>query len=133
MPKSLKILLAIIILILLIVICGAVYYFVSSGGFGIIKQNGASDKDVPQVTKEQQEAQFRKDYPETITGVINFFDTEDSYKATLKTDDGKEYTLYPPQPKMIYESFSAKEGQRVEVWGKISKNGNLEWSIMNPI
>jgi len=132
MLKSFKIIL-VAILILAVIICGVIFWFVSSGNFSIWKNSLSKEKEVPQVTQEQQTKQLRKDYPKTIIGVINFLDTKSDYKSTLKTDDGKVYTLYPPQPKIIYESFGAKDGQRVEVWGRFSKQGNLEWSKMNPI
>jgi len=54
-------------------------------------------------------------------------------KTTVKADDGKEYTLWPPQAKSIYESFGIKDGQRVEIQGRVNSQGNLEWGSMSPI
>ena len=76
---------------------------------------------------------IKKNYPEVITGVIKFFDKNNYFKATLKTDAGIEYILWPAQPKSVYESFGAKDGGRVQVNGKPLEDGKLNWALMKPI
>ncbi len=118
------------IIVALIILSIALYYFISSGILPIknILPGIQQEKEVPRVTQEEQDAQLAKEYPNTFTGIISFQDTDESYKTTLKTDDGKEYILWPAQPKIIYESFGAKDGAMVEIQGKLSSQINLEWT-----
>lgn len=77
--------------------------------------------------------QIKRDYPEVVRGVIVFLDTKNSLKTTVKADDGKEYVLWPAQPKSVYESFGAKDGGRVELQGRFPGGGKLEWGLIKPI
>lgn len=86
----------------------------------------------PPSLQEDQEAINRR-FPDIIKGIIKFFDKDSVFKTTLTTSDGKSYTLYPNQPKNIYqEIYGAKNGGMVEIKGKIE--GNLiKWTTMKPI
>lgn len=84
-------------------------------------------------TVAQQLEQIKKNYPEVITGIINFLDTKNSLKTTVKTNDGKVYILWPAQPESVYRSFGVKNGGRVEIQGKVLENGMLGWGTMKPI
>ena len=130
-----------ILAIVLIIIAGIVVYFFASQNFSFINKeinNSTSqntnlplNKKIP--TAEEQAAQIKKDYPETIRGIINFLDKGKIIKTTIKADDNKEYTLWPPQPSSIYESFGVKNGQRVELSGRLNDKGNLEWATLKTI
>lgn len=136
-----KKLILIIALVVLIVVAGGIYFLIYSRSEqknydNVQNSMERARKEIAQIkvpSKEDQLAQIKKDYPETITGILNFFDTTTTFKATIKTDAGKIYTLWPAQPKDIYESFGVREGQRVEIWGKTNSQGNLEWGDIKPI
>ena len=78
-------------------------------------------------------AKVKKEYPETITGVIKFLDTKTALKTTLTTSDGTVYILWPPQAESIYESLGAKNGGEIQVNGKPLDGGKLNWVVMKPI
>jgi hypothetical protein len=82
---------------------------------------------------EEQLTQMQKDYPVVVQGTINFLDTKTLIKTTLTTADGKVYILSPAQPKVIYESFGAKNGQKVQVNAKSLENVNLQWALMKSL
>lgn len=85
------------------------------------------------LTPEQQAAKIEKEYPQLIEGTINFLNKGKELKTTIKADNGKEYILWPPQPEAIYKSFGVKNGQKVQVHGKLNSQGNLEWAELKPI
>jgi hypothetical protein len=129
--NNLILLVAIIIVIIIAIVC--VYYFMPNSQNSAVAPNTSANIPPPP-TPEEQLAQIKKDYPQVITGVINFLDTKTSLKTTLRTDDGTVYTLWPVQPESIYKSLGAKDGGRVEVQAKIVGNGQLlEVGSMKPI
>lgn len=138
MSKKETIISAIIIFVIIGIIIGG-YYFVpylqKSTNISDVNTKTPEGKTeaITPPTAEQQSAQIKKDYPEVIQGTISFFDTKNLLKTTIKTSDGKEYMLWPAQPKSVYESFGAKNGGRVEIQGRFSKDGNIEWGLMKPI
>jgi hypothetical protein len=97
------------------------------------KLNGQTPSQNSQPTIEEIEEQNKENYPDVITGKIYFLDNGTVIKTTIKTADGKEYVLSPDQPKVIYESFGAKNGGSVKVQGKITTDGKLEWILITPI
>ena len=134
--KNLITLIAIVILVIIIAALG-IYYLASSPQSAYtpvtLKQNAPGKIVVVPPTPAQQADQVKKDYPEVITGTINFLDTGSSLKTTVKTDDGKVYILSPGQPESIYKSFGAKDGGRVQIQGKVLQNGELAWGSMKSI
>lgn len=138
-----KITLFIILILFVVIAFGAgIYYFlfisqgVKTGSIGNVDLEQIIQRKVrppipPDPAKQLEE--IKKNYPEVIIGVIKFFDTKNSFKATLKTDDGIEYILWPAQPKSVYESFGAKNGGKVQVNGKPLEDGKLNWALMKPI
>ena len=142
MSKQITLIIIIVVAIILVAILGiGVHYFIPSKSASTNVKSTTNIPVTPSKTDaeikqdaEQQLAQLQKDYPETIKGVINFSDAKGVYKATLKSDSGKEYTLYTPQPESIYNAqFGVKNGQKVEVQGKINDKGNLELASIKPI
>ena len=134
-----KSLILIVVIVLIVIVATTLGFFYVKSGYknpitiatkGIV-DNTAKVKAVP--TLQQQSAQIKKDYPQTISGIINFLDTKNTHKTTIKTSDGKEYTLWPLQPTSIYESLGVKNGQKVEIQGKLNSQGNLEWATIKPI
>ena len=127
----------IIIIILIIVVAlgvGVYLYFFHSPASVTNKDGGEEKTEIPiTMTFEEQIEQTKKDYPEVIRGVINFLDTKNSLKTIIKTDNGKEYVLWPAQPKSVYESFGAKNNGRVEIQGRYLDTDKIEWGIMKPI
>lgn len=85
------------------------------------------------LSPEEQLAKIKTEYPEVIKGVITFFDTKTLWKATIRTKDGKEYILWPSQPKSVYEFFGVKSGGNVEVQGRFSGDDRIEWKLIKPI
>jgi hypothetical protein len=138
-----KIILFIILILFVVIAFGAgIYYFlfisqgVKTGSIGNVDLEQRIQRKVrppipPDPAKQLEE--INKNYPEVIMGVIKFFDTKNSFKATLKTDDGTEYILWPAQPKSVYESFGVKNGGKVQVNGKPLEGGKLRWALMKPI
>ena len=140
-------LIKIIVIIVFLAVVGIAVYnivlFVTTSGVApvnvaqnIQKNNAQSKtpvKEVPKITPEQQTAEVNKDYPLVIDGVINFLDKGANFKTTIKSDDGKIYILWPPQPSPVYQTFGVKNGGRVEVQGRINAQGNLEFGLLKPI
>lgn len=141
--QSQKIILLIILILIVAAVLGiGIYYFflnlrsviigpVNNIGLQQKTQQKAQSPIPPDPAKQLEE--INRNYPEVITGVIKFFDAKNSFKATLKTDDGIEYILWPAQPKSVYESFGAKNGGKVQVNGKLLEGGKLGWALMKPI
>jgi hypothetical protein len=138
--------LIIVIAVAIIVIVVAVYFAFSfmSGPANVSSLNSLAGQNKPlQSLKSAEElkqeaaaqlVQINKDYPDKIAGIINFYDTKGAYKATIKTNDGKEYMLLPPQPQSIYTAlFGVKNGQKVEVQGELDNKGGLGWAVIKPI
>ena len=128
------------LVVVLIIVLGSVVYFsvlknkptpddnqVNSSS----SKNTNTNQKLP--TKEEQAAQIKKDYPKIVRGVISFLDSGKVTKTTVKADDGKEYTLWPLQITAVYESLGIKNGQRVEIYGRLNEQGNLEWASITPI
>jgi hypothetical protein len=129
--NNLIIIVVAIILVIIAIVC--VYYFMPKEQNYTFVPN-TSVKAPPAPTPEEQLAQIKKDYPQVITGIIKFLDTNTSIKSTVTTSEGAVYTLWPNQPKSIYQSFGAKDGGRVEIQAKIVNNGQfISWGIMKPI
>lgn len=129
--------------VVVLIIAGIGIYYLINPNFNFTKNVASQDgnitgnsKNVPVVktpTLEEANAQNKTNYPDTITGVINFLDNGGVIKTTVKTADGKEYTLSPNQPKIIYESFGAKNGSTVQVQGKIIDNNTLNFLTLKVI
>lgn len=126
-----------IILIVIIIFVAVISYFVlsspSTGTPAVGIKSTVGQKAVVPPTLDQYQAQIKKDFPTVISGVINFLDATGALKTTVKTDDGKIYTLMPGQPKSVYESFGAKNGGRVEIQAKVLDNLQINWGAMKPI
>ncbi len=97
----------------------------------VVKKNTVELKKLP--TPEEQLEKIKNDYPEVVSGVINFLDKGDIFKTTIKIDTGKIYTLSPAQPASVYESLGAKNGHKVELRAKSLTGSSLEWSLMRLI
>lgn len=132
-----KIVIFLITILAIIIIAVAIWIFSGSSPFPgpeLTGQNpGSLTQKANEVTPQEQMAQIKKDYPLAVKGVINFLSAGKTNKATVKADDGKEYTLWPPQPASIYSSYGVKSGQKIEIQGKINSQGNLEWGAIKPI
>jgi len=140
-----KIIIIIILAILILAVVGIGVYYLVNHNFNfaetVINQvkNGAKNTNqeppikVKQLTPEEITAQNKKDFAETITGTISFSGKGGTVKATIKTSDGKEYTISPDQPEVIYGSFGVKNGSRVQIQGRITGDGKVEWVTMKPI
>jgi len=136
MSKNLIMIIVSIVAAVVLIAAGiGIYYYISSVNYNLNNPGKGTEnvKEVVEITPDQQTEQLKKDYPDTITGVITFSDTKTSYKTTVKTDSGKEYTLSPAQSSVIYQNFGAKNGGRVEIQGKINSQGNLEWALIKPL
>ena len=112
-----------------------VYYFIKYGSSRPvlpldIKESPAENK---WPTFEEFEAQSKIDYPDTIIGRISFRDKGIIYKTTVETGEGAEYALFPDQPKSVYEGFGVKNGDNVQIQGKILDSKNLTWLKMDTI
>jgi uncharacterized protein YdeI (BOF family) len=139
---SKKIIIITLLIILVIILGAAIYYAMQHGSTPTpgnnqpnnpVSQNTAPQPQHKVPTVAEQVAQINKDYPETITGTINFLDKGINYKTTITADGGKEYIVSPPQSESIYKSMGLKDGQRVEVQGKINDQGNLILGTLKPI
>jgi hypothetical protein len=127
-----------VVTILLIIFAGIIYWYFSSSNFKnieivnpVIEQNNSQVSNIP--TVEEMVDKVNDEYPETVSGIINFSGAGASFKATLKTDAGKIYILWPIEPKSVYESFGVKDGVKIEVRAKSLESENLEWKLMKAI
>ena len=139
-----KIIVVIILAILVLALIGVGTYYLINHNFNfattVINQvtNGIKNEKseppikIKQLTPEEIAAQNKKSFAETITGTISFLSKGSLVKATIKTSDGKEYTLSPDQPEAIYGSFGVKNGNRVQIQGKIIGD-KIEWVNMKAI
>jgi hypothetical protein len=125
---------AIVLIVLVLAVILGIFFFYRQPAINP-SLGGAGQKIVTKTPPPiaQAQAQTNKDYPITVDGIINFFDTKNSFKATIKTSDGKEYILYPPQPEAIYGSLGIKAGQKVELRVKALDTARLEWGSIKPI
>ena len=112
------------ILILLIVLISLFAgVALGGGGYYLATQNKKIQSN-PVVQKKVVPHQAVK-LPDTISGVISVSATTKT--ATLKDSSGKIYTLWPSQPKAAFDYLKAKDGQRVQVSGKILDSNVLYW------
>jgi hypothetical protein len=133
-----KIVLLIIILVILIAALAGIYYFIFLNPQNMPEslapqQNNAQSQLEKKPTVEEQAIQIKKDYPLVVRGIISFLDNKGSFKTTVKSDDGKIYTLWPAEPSSVYGTFKVKSGGRVEIQGRVNNQGNLEWGSMKSI
>jgi hypothetical protein len=84
------------------------------------------------ISPEEDFKVIEQEYPEALQGVIIFSDKGGVFKATIRTQDGKEYILLPPQPSAVYESFGVKSGEKIEIRAKISQDNTINWALMKP-
>ena len=131
MDKKTIILIALVSILILASVGGLIFVLINknSGGFG----GGGPEitgefKEPVLVPLEEAEKQVNKDFPDTLTGTLEFGANE---KATLKTST-KTYTFTPNQPKGIYESFGVKSGEKIEIRAKISQDNTINWALMKP-
>ena len=139
-----------IIISIVSVICMAILLIVGGYYFLLVKdlkstvspaKNAAlkqptQQKIVPPITppdSAKQQEIINTNYPQVITGTIQFLDVKNVFKTTLKTADGTVYTLWPAQPEAVYKSFGATNGGKVQLNGKPLKDGKLSWILMKPI
>lgn len=115
MPSKKIILLIILIALLLAIVAGIGFfyycYFKNASLCSIFKKG----------TMEER-------YPDVISGIISF--SED--KIVLKTNKNKEYRLWPPAGKDYYEKKGLKDGQKIEVRGKILEGGRFYVASIKP-
>ena len=120
------------ILLLILALLG-IYFFVSYNLLKIKNSQVGNEKvnlgeiERPKITIEEAEAKNREKYPSTIIGIIKFLNKGSVVIATIKTSDGKEYTLSPDQPMAIYESFKVKNGDKVTIQGNFLSDNKIEW------
>jgi hypothetical protein len=140
MSKISSIILLISVVVVIMLIFSIYFYFVffkneTADLFLTPTQN--STEKTEQVIKPPDPgvelARLQNDYPEIITGIIKFLDTKNSYKTTLAASDGKEYMLWPAQPASVYQSLGIKNGDKVQVNGKIFEDDKLTWALIKPI
>ena len=99
---------------LIIVILVTIAAILGVGAYYYLSQK--SIQPPAQETEEKkQERLLKEKYPDVINGTIVFSEK----KVTVKTTDGKEYWLWPPQLPSVYEKNGIKDGQTVEIRGKI--------------
>ncbi len=84
-------------------------------------------------TPEEIEAQNKIDYPDIITGIVYFSKDKNPLKSSIKTSGGTEYILSPNQPYTIYETFGVRDGDAVQIQGKILENNKLSWVKMESV
>ena len=113
----------IILLIALIILVAVVGVYAYLQGTRIL---GLSDEEK---AKEEEERLVEERYPDVVKGIINFAEN----KITIKTDDGKEYSLWPTQPRVIYERQGITNGQQVEIRGKILEGERILVKTINSL
>lgn len=139
MSKKDLIISVIIVLIFIIGVGIGVYYFVSYSN-PVISPVVVSKEDIEKKAQEDilkrkqaELEQLKKDFPDAIQGIIKFSGDKPEDKTTVKTDNGVEWTLWPDRPKSLYEHEGIRDGQRVEVRGKILDENRIQWRLVTPI
>lgn len=140
MQRNKIILLAMLVIFIAVLLGLGAYYFslvfpgVKTAPSANIGQKSAQKMHAPVIPSAAEQLELiKKNYPALITGTIKFFDTKNSFKTTLTTAAGVQYTLWPAQPESVYKSFGAKNNVKVQVNGKPIGDGKLEWALMKPI
>jgi len=122
-----KIIITIISIIFMLIIISISILYIINPNFDFMgfmgKQSGNIDSGdsvkIKPLTPEEIRVQNKINYPNTIIGTIRFLDSKEKIRSIVKTVEGKEYILSPDQSKIIYESFGLKNGDKVQVDGKI--------------
>jgi hypothetical protein len=130
MDKKTIILIAVVSILILAAVGSLVFVLMNKNSEGSLPGPKVSENGeiiYEQVPLEEAEKQVNKDFPDTLTGTLEFGAND---KATLKTST-KTYTFTPDQPKGIYESFGVEEGDRVTVKCKILDNNTIQLFSMD--
>ncbi len=75
--------------------------------------------------KEQQEEMikaYNEQFPDLVEGIISIVSNE---KTTIETKDKKKYLIWPVRPVSFYKDSGIKDGEMVEIRGKILENGRI--------
>jgi hypothetical protein len=132
-----KIIILIIVISLILIVGGIGIFFLFSTGFSFSGFNPIENQANNQGSDNSEQVSIdellEKEYSEKIQGTINFFDQGNNYNPAITTDDGKQYIIWPSEVKSIYESFGAKDGGRVEIWGKFTDDGKLNIGKIIPL
>jgi len=119
---SKNILIAIIVVVIIVI--GIVVYYFSQG-----VRPGVPEKEVLQWPGERlSEEKLKEKYPDFVEGTIKIQTREIEGKPVerfiLLTEDGKNYGLMPGDVvlhKKLYEKKGIKEGDKVEIQGRLEK------------
>jgi DNA polymerase III delta prime subunit len=130
-----------IIILIIILVAGiaatGVYFFIEINSVKNQNTEPAIQKTEKEINEDREKA-AALEYIENIKNtaeadIIGTITVLEQMNAKVKTDDGKEYILWPAQPKSIYEFMKIKLGTRVEVWGKLTDDGKIEVQFIQPL
>lgn len=116
MSKGSSLIIILVVLVVGIAIGAGIYYFLNQ--FQPFNQYG-EDNQNDSTTIADQKAEHQKfldeNFPDIVSGTLNL----SILSPTIKTDDGKEYMLWPKFSREDYEENGFKDGQRVQFQGQI--------------
>jgi hypothetical protein len=122
---SKQIILLIIVIVIIALLGGGIYYF--------IYKNMFMTPTINQTKEENTADLIKKDFPDVVVGIITISSNKGIDSAIIKTDDGKEWSVWPDRPQPSYEHEGIKTGQKVELRGKISDENRIQWRLIRPI
>jgi len=120
--KNIIIIISLGFLILFIIFFGYfIYYLISNS-----RQNNSvapainiADQEFRAHQMAETEADYNKQFPDVITGVINIVSDK---KTTIKLENGVEYLISPARPKLFFKDSGINNGVNVKARGKIMDN-----------
>ena len=134
--KKIIIIITSVILIVLIISIGAYFIFNNKINIGNLGKTFEIPKTEKQLRDEAEKtAAFKRieELKKTAKYIKGTITVLEEMSAKIKTDNGTEYTLWPGQPKSIYEFMEIKLGKTVEVWGEFLENNKFEVKFIQPI
>ena len=129
---SKDILILVIVVVIIVIVIGVCFYFyLSQGEFSektpLSPEKVSEEKTSSFLGKELSEEEFKEKYPDFLEGIVKIEvigKGEKSVKrAILLTEDNKTYYLIPGS-ELFFEQQEVKEGDKIEIQGKIEKIGD---------
>lgn len=128
---SKQIILLIIVIVIIALLGGGIYYFIYKNMFMPAAPNNADGQKLNFLQPSQaQLEQMKKDFPNTIEGIISF-----SGQNNIITDNnGKEWILIPPKPESAYYiEKGIKSGQKVKIIGTFLEDNIIQRGVVIPL
>lgn len=101
----------------------------ATGVYIYLKEKGPIELSDEEKAKEEEEKLIQEKYPDIIKGIVIFSEE----RITIKTEENQEYSLWPVQPRVVYERQGISDGQQVEIRGRILLGQRILAYTIKPI